>query len=428
MVFTRTLAPAPKPGPKPRQVCSGGAEPFALPADAPCDDRSTAASEACLQPSATLSGPATLLLCPGSGLSLTGGYTTGEGALSPRPPRFIWAAAEGSDNLGPISAHLATVHDASEVLELDAALLDGGDHFEFTLQVVDFVGQASEPATHTVTRLATPAPVVTIEAPAHVRLSAGELLLLPARAQLASCNGTDASVNVVFEWRATDAATGAVLTLPDVEGLLPGAPRSTLALRGAAPLRFGGTHLLRVTGCLGSAPSLCGSAEVRVTLRDSPLVARIAGGDRAVGEDAGLELDASSSADPDEPSAALQFVWSCSTAAADADADTAAATHACPQLPPAGSSLALPPGELRPGRYVFAVSVSKASGETASGETASAGVAITVVAGSVPVVSVAPPAAAKQSANTALRLVGSASLDSASASQLELAWSCDGES
>ena len=64
----------------------------------------------------------------------------------------------------------------------------------------------------------------------------------------------------------------------------------------------------------------------------------------------------------------------------------------------------------------------------ASGETASAGVAITVVAGSVPVVSVAPPAAAKQSANTALRLVGSASLDSASASQLELAWSCDGES
>ena len=253
--------------------------------------------------------------------------------------------------------------------------------------------------------------------------AAGRRAMLPARAQLASCNGTDAGVKVVFEWRATDAATGAVLSLPDVEGLLPGAPRSTLALRGAAPLRFGGTHLLRVTGCLGSAPSLCGSAEVRVTLRDSPLVARIAGGDRAVGEDAGLELDASSSADPDEPSAALQFVWSCSTAAADADADTAAATNACPQLPPAGSNLALPPGELRPGRYVFAVSVSKASGETAS-----AGVAITVVAGSVPVVSVAPPAAAKQSANTALRLVGSASLDSASASQLELAWSCDGES
>ncbi len=43
-----------------------------------------------------------------------------------------------------------------------------------------------------------------------------------------------------------------------------------------------------------------------------------AGGDRAVGEDEGLSLDASTSADPDEPTAALQFVWSCSTAAADA--------------------------------------------------------------------------------------------------------------
>ena len=392
----------------------------------PCDDFSTATTEACLQPLATLSGPATLLLCPGSGLSLVGGYTTAEGALSPRPPRFIWAAAAGSDNLGPISAHLA-VHAASEVLELDAALLDPGDRFTFTLQVVDLVGHTSDPATHTVTRLATPAPVVTIEAPSHLTLSAGELLLLPARAQLANCNGTDVSP-VVFEWRATD-ATGAVLTLTDENGLLPGAARSTLALRGGAPLSFGETHLLSVTGCISSAPLLCGSAEVRVTLRDSPLVARLAGGDRAVGEDEGLSLDASASADPDEPTAALRFVWSCSTAAADAKADTAAAANAagCPTLPPADSTLALLPGVLPPGRFVFAVSVSKGGGETAN-----ARVAITVVAGSVPAVSVAPPAAAKQSTNTTLRLVGSAALDSTSTSQhvsgsLELVWSCDGE-
>jgi hypothetical protein len=82
---------------------------------------------------------------------------------------------------------------------------------------------------------------------------------------------------------------------------------------------------------------------------------------------------------------------------------------------------------LPPGRFVFAVSVSK------DAETATARVAITVVAGSVPTVSVAPPAAAKQSTSTALRLVGSATLDSASTSErfrgeLELAWRCDGES
>ena len=422
MILTRTLAPNPKPSPKPHQVCSGGAAPFALPTVAPCDDFSTATTEACLQPLATISGPATLLLCPGSGLSLAGGYTTAEGALSPRPPRFIWGAVAGSDNRGLISAHLAA-HAASEVLELGAALLDGGDQFELTLQVVDLVGQESVAATHTVMRLATPAPVVTIEAPSDLMLSAGELLLLPARARLANCNGTDASL-VVFEWLATDAATGAVLTLPDVSGLLPGAARSTLALRGEAPLSFGGTHLLTVTGCLSSAPSLCGSAEVRVTLRDSPLVARLAGGDRVVGEDEGLSLDASTSADPDEPTAALQFAWSCSTAAAAAEVDTAATANArgCPTLPPADSILSLLPGVLPPGRFVFAVSVSKVGGEAATTR-----VAITVVAGSVPAVSVAPPASAKQSASTALRLVGSAALDSASAGSLELAWSCDGE-
>ena len=69
------------------------------------------------------------------------------------------------------------------------------------------------------------------------------------------------------------------------------------------------------------------------------------------------------------------------------------------------------------------------------GETAAAGVTITVVAGSVPKVSVAAPAAVKQSASTVLRLVGSASFDSVAASgaasasaddaPLELAWRCD---
>ena len=74
---------------------------------------------------------------------------------------------------------------------------------------------------------------------------------------------------------------------------LPGASsvRSTLELRGGPPLQAGATHALRVVGCLQSSPDLCGTAEVSVTLRDSPLVARLAGGNRAVGvDDAGCSL------------------------------------------------------------------------------------------------------------------------------------------
>ena len=67
----------------------------------------------------------------------------------------------------------------------------GGENFTFTLRVVDLVGQESATSTHTVTRLTTPAPVVTIAAPTPTLvLGAGELLL-QAKAQLVSCNGAE---------------------------------------------------------------------------------------------------------------------------------------------------------------------------------------------------------------------------------------------
>ena len=84
-----------------------------------------------------------------------------------------------------------------------------------------------------------------------------------------------------------------------------------------------------------------------------------------VGEDEGLTLDASASADPNEPTAALQFAWSCSTPDADAGAGAGTDDDAigCPTLPATTATdptLALPPGVLPPGRFMFAVGVSKA--------------------------------------------------------------------
>ena len=67
-----------------------------------------------------------------------------------------------------------------------------GENFILTLRVVDLVGQESAAANNTVTRLTTPAPVVTIAAPTPTLvLGAGELLLLQAKAQLVSCNGAE---------------------------------------------------------------------------------------------------------------------------------------------------------------------------------------------------------------------------------------------
>ena len=148
-------------------------------------------------------------------------------------------------------------------------------------------------------------------------------------------------------------------------------------------------------------------------LRDSPLVARLAGGNRAVGVDDGLQLDASASADPDEPTSALNYTWSCTPVDTDS---------LCPSLPNLSvvPLLTLLPGEVPPGTFDFSVNVSKADGEVAT-----ASVTITVVAGSVPTVSVQAPKAAKHNANEALRLLGNAVLDqNGTASALSLAWSC----
>ena len=93
--------------------------------------------------------------------------------------------------------------------------------------MVDAAGQESETSTHTVTRLTTPAPVVTIAAPtATLILGAGELLLLQAKAQLVSCNGTEKG-QVAFNWSCTESASGVALPLPGTS-----VTRSTLELRG----------------------------------------------------------------------------------------------------------------------------------------------------------------------------------------------------
>ena len=110
----------------------------------------------------------------------------------------------------------------------------GGEYFSFTLRVVDVAGQESATSTHTVTRLTTPAPIVTIAAPtATLILGAGELLLLQAKAQLVSCNGTEKG-QVAFNWSCTDSTSGAALPLPGAS-----VTRSTLELRGALTCKKG---------------------------------------------------------------------------------------------------------------------------------------------------------------------------------------------
>ena len=109
-------------------MCTSTPEPVVLPTDAPCDDLSTRAIvETCLTPLARISGPTSLPLCPGSGLSLTGAYATAEDTSGARRAKeYRWGAANGTANLDAISTHLATQPTESAVL--GAELLDGALH------------------------------------------------------------------------------------------------------------------------------------------------------------------------------------------------------------------------------------------------------------------------------------------------------------
>ena len=111
----------------------------------------------------------------------------------------------------------------------------------------------------------------------------------------------------------------------------------------------------------------CGTADARVALRDEPLQGGIAGGDRSVGMDDGLELNACASQDPDEPEAKcdtsglcgglLLFDWSC--VAIDAQ-------KSCSLAQPSRSACLwrISPSVLSAGRYAFKVVIFKPDGES----------------------------------------------------------------
>ena len=190
------------------------------------------------------------------------------------------------------------------------------------------------------------------------------------------------------------------------------------------------TYTLRVTGCTEANLSLCSTAETRVGLRDEPLQGGIAGGDRVVGTEDGLALNACASRDPDEPRATcsggvgssvgpcgdlIAFNWSCKLA--DAMSPT------CPLAVPARSSCAwlIEPPALAAGNYTFFVLISKPDGESISSD-----VSVKVIPGTLPAVSITRQGPERPNPAAKLALLGSAALPSDAGQQeepMQLAWS-----
>ena len=139
----------------------------------------------------------------------------------------------------------------------------------------------------------------------------------------------------------------------------------------------GRRYTLCVQGCMSEAPEVCGSACLKVIKRDLPLAGGIAGGDRTVGQENLLLVDACDVHDPDddvgtrcaagEACSVLRFEWGCKVCSSDptdpSDALRGNCTAACASKAMEAASdtactLEVAPRILAPGHYNLSTAAS----------------------------------------------------------------------
>ena len=291
-------------------------------------------------------------------------------------------------------------------------VLDGGDTFQVVVQAFSFLGAGSSPIYATIRRTDKPTPMIRIEGPPYLKVKGSRTTSLTSNITFAPCFGLALSAAVVdLNWTVVNVSHKATanrsieLLEPSLDPLTR--QKSELVIVGAT-LRPGLDYTLRLTGCMQSDQTTCSYAETVVTLADESVSAVIAGGDRAIGSDSELVLDACGSNDPTDATARcdaagdcgpLSFVWTCHKCeGAGGDASCAACDE--PPAPPSTAQCAwsILPGALEPDNYTFTVAVFNSltfdldgESEAHSADVAHATAFIAVAPGYLPSVSIVAP-------------------------------------
>ena len=249
--------------------------------DHPCDAPSSDDVERCVVPTAVIQAPLSISKCDDARLTLDGSFSTGGGT---RSLSFLWGVhpteSDAATRIGASLTAVRTTNPAASVVELSEALV-GGQDFLFLLRVTNFLGQTSVQVTHRVERLRDQRPTIFIDAPPSLVVRRSGSIELFARAQVATCANSNA--NVEFAWRAHAIGSGDPLALEPAA-----AARAAYTLRGMTlDARLGYSYRFTVSGCLSGQ---CGEAYADVALKNEPLIAKISGGDRRVGQDSAVEV------------------------------------------------------------------------------------------------------------------------------------------
>ena len=321
-------------------------------ADFPCDRRDTAEIEECVTPSAVLQAPTEIDSCAGTSLLLDATRSTGGGV---RPLVFEWYSDSPSkcNNWPEIGPRLdaATANGGITSLLLTGNELDGGTRFIITLRVLNFLGQASEPTTTTIYKASIPLPNIAIQAPPLLTFPATQTVSLEAQSEIASCFDPNGTASILFSWAHVGSdgnSTAAPLVLDPASRVM-----RDLSIAGST-LSPGVTYTLRATGCMSTNTAVCGTADTTVALRNEPLEATVAGGDRTIGNTDSVDLDACASTDADAPNAVcdsptgtcesgISMDWRCTPSAVSTIAgshvlDAVMGTASCGLTAPTSSS------------------------------------------------------------------------------------------
>jgi hypothetical protein len=319
-----------------------------------------------LTPTVVLTAPSSIGVC--DDITINSGSSTGSGGR--KFSAYMWTVVVNDVSLP--DGHSITTQAASATsgsskqLFLSRSWLEAGASFKVKLKLTNFLG-VSESALFAFTKLSLPLPTVEIDGGSQQSAFRSVGLSLTAVASAPSCVVLD-SMRVVYSWF----IDGQSLAKENL-ALAPNMIRLPALSK---HLLTGQTRV--VTAVVSDTNGESNTATTTITVEGSPLVPVIAGGDRTIGFDRGLALDASGSLDPDNETAPLRYCWSCSpigSMAYDCGANAVSVVQAASEG--LGSAvLHVPGGALAAGSYfLWEVRVSK------DARVASSSVIINVVAG-----------------------------------------------
>ncbi|KAE9033449.1 hypothetical protein PR002_g8666 [Phytophthora rubi] len=363
------------------------------------------------RPQVLVSGATSLGMC--DDLFLDGSSSSGSGG---RSMMYTWMLVNTSsvttssvDSVKALLASAATTNNAT--IKIAAAVLEADGIYSFVLLASNFFGKMGNSNEIVIKKSGMALPSVSIKGGGLQGAYRAAELVITASASYPSCSGTISTDST----GSTALSTGVDMTFTwlQVAGDLTSAqfkstsPNARILKLPAATLTVGVNYVFRLFVAMASNAKVNNTADVQIAVARTDLTPLISAGNRSVGVEQDLVLDASPSADPDDPqnTVPMQYAWACTTFNVATQAyDTACLTAVGDTLVlDTQAKITVAANTVNPNTvYKFAATVAKDS------RSSTASVFITITPGSPPQVSIDPLTTAKVNINDRVVLKGKA--------------------